>query len=199
MNLLQDFRSEKFILGLVFPFILRLMVHNHDMCPNEWTMYTLKIKLAKIFRGGGQQFKPPPLAKRSRVTVLMVIFSVKRNHEHLRWCQFLCRLDLFIMGKYVHIWLLLLLTGLPLQSKPVTLWETKSDLIDHSSWLISVQVQRKQMWLGIEMRVFKFFFKGGPRDGSHTVIVMEKSTLTIGFPLPSSFIVLHASTQIVVL
>ena len=49
------------------------------------------------------------------------------------------------------------------------------------------------------MRVFEFFFKGDPRDGSHTVIVMEKSTLTIGFPLPSSFIVLHASTQIVVL
>ena len=110
----------------MFPFLPRLIVHNHDMCPNEWTMYTLKIKLAKFVRGGGQQFKPPPLAKRSRV--LMVIFSVKRNHEHLRWCQFLCRLDLFIMGKYVHVWLLLLLTGLLLQSKPVTLWETKSDL-----------------------------------------------------------------------
>ena len=59
MNLLQDFRSEKFILGLVFPFILRLMVRNHDMCPNEWTMYTLKIELAKIFRGGVNNLNLP--------------------------------------------------------------------------------------------------------------------------------------------
>ena len=156
-------------------------------------------RIGKNFQGRGQQFKPPPLEKRSRVTVLMVIFSVKRNHEHLRWCQFLCRLDLFITGKYMHVWLLLLLPGLPLQSKPITLWETKSDF----NWSFKLTYQ----CLGAkETNVTRnwdesvqVFFKGDPRNGSHTVIVMEKSTLTIGFPLPSSFIVLHASIQIAVL